>query len=151
MKTLALVALVCLVLLPLRAFADSSDDTLQFYLSKSDVVLQGTIVNHPAGVIDEVGVPNFYCEFKVSDVLKGDAKLKATTVRVNIVRFEMKKKDHHPLIKKDAECILFLKRSKNNVPRLQTADFWFGVQHPLPWLAKSLKRLVKAKESRTTE
>ncbi len=151
MKRIALLTLACMALSPFFAAADSSDDTLEFYLSKSDVVLRGTILNGPAGVIDESGVPNFYCEFKVSDVLKGDAKLNGTTVKVNIVRFEMDKKDHHPLIKKDAECILFLKQSKNNVPSLKTADFWFGVQHPFPWLARSLKRLAKEQESRTTE
>jgi len=151
MKKQALLALACVAVLPFIAFADSSDDTLKLYLAKSDVIIQGTILNEPAGVFDEDGVPNFYCEFKVSDVLKGDANLEGTTVKVNIVRFEMDKKDHHPLIKKDAESILFLKRSKDNVPKLETADFWFGVQHPFPWLARSLKRLAKDKQSRTTE
>ena len=77
--------------------ADDSDDTLQLYLSKSDLVVLGTIVTEPMGLYDEAGVPNYICEFKVSDVCKGDTKLKDTTIRVNIKRFEMDKKDHHPL------------------------------------------------------
>ena len=145
MKKLGLLMVACAVLSPSLACADDSDDTLKFYLSKSDVVLQGTILNRPAAVIDELGVSNYYCEFKVSDVLKGDPKLNGTTVKLNIIRFETDKKDHHPLIEKDAESILFLKQSKDNVPRLETADFWFGVQYPSPWLAKSLKRLAKDK------
>ena len=147
MKRIALLALASVALAPFFALADTSDDTLKFYLSRSDVVIQGTILNHPVGVIDRDGVPNFYCEFKAADVLKGDAKLKGTTIRVNIVRFERDEKDHHPLIKKGAECILFLKRTKDNIPKLETADVWFGVQHPFPWLVESLKRLSKQKEN----
>jgi len=143
MKHLALVTLFCAVMLPLVAVADLSDDTLRFYLSRSDVVVQGTILNEPPGEIEEVGVPDYLCEFKVSEVLKGDPTLKGAAVRVRIVRFEMGKEDHHPLISKGAEAILFLKEQENSVPSLETADFWFGVQHPFPWLARSLKRLAR--------
>jgi hypothetical protein len=52
-------------------------------------------------------------------------------------------KDRHPLIKKDAECILFLKKQPpGNIPRLASADYWCGVQHPSPWMFKSLRRLA---------
>lgn len=132
--------------------ADSSDDTLKFYLSKSDFVVRGTIANHPEAIFDEIGVPNYYCEFKIADVLKGDAKLKDKTLKLNIMRFEMDKKDRHPLIKKDAECIVFLKKqTKGTVPHWFTADFWFGIQHPSPWMAKSLKRLAKEKNVEPTD
>jgi len=125
-------------------FADASDDTLKFYLSKSDLVALGKIVSLAAAVFDEAGVPNYLCDFKVSDVLKGDSGLKEKTIRVNIMRFEMSPKDHHPLIKKGSDCILFLKRaSGRTIPRWVTADFWFGAQHPSPWMAKSLKRLAR--------
>jgi hypothetical protein len=147
MKKQAFFALAFLAVLPISIFADSGDDTLQFCLSKSDVVLLGTIMNEPAAVYTEEGVPNIICEFRVSDVLKGDGKMNGTTVSVNIKRFEADKKDHHPLIRKDAECILFLKQTQGNIPTLETADFWFGVQHPFPWLAKSLKRLAQKNKS----
>ena len=151
MKILAIFILACALLAPTLSFADASDDTLKFYLSKSDLVVQGTILNEPAGLFDEAGVPNYYCEFSVSDVLKGDSELKGKTIKVNIIRFEMDKKDHHPLIKKNAECILFLKKTKGNVPSLETADFWFGVHHPSPWMARSLKRLAKEKSVEQTD
>ena len=94
------------------------------------------------GLLGEAGVPNYICVFDFSDVGKGDAKLKGKTIRVNIKRFEMDKKDHHPLIAKDAECILFLKMEGAGAsPHWVTADFWFGIQHPSPWMVKSLKRL----------
>jgi hypothetical protein len=143
MKTLAIVAL-SFVLAQSVCHADNSDDTLRFYLSKTDLVVLGTIMSEPMGIFHEDGVPNYICQFKVSDVCTGDAKLKGKTIKVNIKRFEMNKKDHHPLIKKDAECILFLKQeSDTTIPQWATTDFWFGVQHPFPWLVKSLKRLAK--------
>lgn len=39
MKSLALLVLVSVILQPLSGFADDSDDTLKFYLSKSDVAI----------------------------------------------------------------------------------------------------------------
>jgi len=147
MKRIALLVLVCSVLTPFLAVADSGDDTLRLYLSKSDLVILGTIVSEPMGITDESGVPNYICEFKVSDVCKGNAELKDNTIKVNIKRFEMKDEDHHPLIKKDAECILFLKQEpKGNTPTWTTSDFWFGIQHPIPWMLNSLKRLTKQKD-----
>ncbi len=146
MKTIT-VTVVALVLATGLCRADDSDDTLRLYLSKTDLVVLGTIVSEPIGEYDESGVPNYICEFKVSDVCKGDAELKGKTIRVNIKRFEMDKKDHHPLIKKDAECILFLKKEgSGTIPQWVTTDFWFGIQHPIPWMVKSLKRLAKEKK-----
>ncbi len=142
MKNMAVLLAAVLLLLPAVVIADSSDDTLEFYLSKSDLVVLGTIVKDPFVIFSEEGVPNYICDFKVRDVLKGNAKLKGQTIKVNIKRFEMDEKDKHPLIKKDSECILFLKM-RDGVPSWETADFWFGIQYPSPTMAKSLKRLAK--------
>ena len=127
------------------AKADASDDTLKFFLSRSDLVVAGKIISEPVGIITEDGVPNYICEFHVQDVLKGDAKLKEQAIKVNIKRFERDLKDKHPLIKKDSECLLFLKRATPDTPSWVTADFWFGVQHSSPWMARSLKRLAAEK------
>lgn len=142
MKLLILLASLVAVF---PVYADSSDDTLKFYLSKSDFLVMGKITSEPISINDEAGVPNYICEFRVQDVLKGDGKLKDQVIKVNIMRFEMGAKDKHPLIKKDGECILFLKSAAPNTPSWVTADFWFGVQHPSPWLARSLKRLTAEK------
>jgi hypothetical protein len=142
MKLLALFASL-LAVLPARG--DSGDDTLKSFLSKSDLVVMGKITSEPIGIISESGVPNYICEFRVQDVLKGDGKLKDQVLKVNIMRFEMDAKDKHPLIKKDGECTLFLKSATPNTPAWVTADFWFGVQHPSPWMARSLKRLATEK------
>ena len=142
MKSMAVLLAGVILLGPAPVGADDSDDTLKFYLSKSDLVVLGRILNDPLAISGRDGVPNYICEFKVSDVLKGDEKLKGETIRVNIVRRELNKKDKHPLIKKDAECILFLKKADNAMPSWETADFWFGIQYPSPVMAKSLKRLA---------
>jgi len=105
----------------------SDSETLPYYLAKSDLIVAGEILNEPGPVIDEEGVPNYYCDFAVSSVLKGNSSLAGTTIRVDIVRFEAHEKDHLPLIKKGGECILFLKKTENT-PAWETADFWFGVQ-----------------------
>jgi hypothetical protein len=141
---LVTVTLIACSLLPLTAGADDADDTLRFYLSKSDVVVLGTIKGEPESIVDEAGVPNYLCQFAVTDVAKGDAELTGKTIAINIVRFELNEKDRHPLIKKDAECILFLKKQRlGNVPQLTSADYWFGVQPPSPLMFKSLSRLAK--------
>jgi len=125
--------------------ADDSDDTLKFYLSKSDLVVLGEIITEPMGIIKELGVPNYICEFEISDVLKGNSELKGQIIKINIMRFEMEEKDRHPLIQKNSELILFLKSTGSDVPSWATVDFWFGVQYPSPWMAKSLKRLNSEK------
>lgn len=131
-------------------FADEGDDTLKFFLSKSDLVILGTITSEPIGVVDEAGVVNYYCDVNVADVCKGIASRKDKTIRMDIIRFEMGKKDHNPLIKKDSECILFLKKIPNNTsPEWETADFWFGVQYPSPWMVKSLKRLAEEEKKKS--
>jgi hypothetical protein len=124
--------------------ADEDDDTLSFYLSKSDVAVVGMIVSKPQVTIDERGVANFYCDFNVADVCHGDAKYQGKVVRVNIHRFYGDGDKRHPLIAKDAECLLFLKlESDGDTPEFVTADFWFGLQHPNSAMARSLKRIVK--------
>jgi hypothetical protein len=144
MKTLVL-SLILTSLLTLTCRADESDDTLKFYLSKSDLVVVGRIVSEAGAVIWEFGVPNYICDFEIQDVIKGDENPKDKKIKVNIMRFEMDKEDKHPLIKKDSKCILFLKKTGNDTPSYKTADFWFGIQYPFPWMIKSLKRLAKEK------
>ncbi len=142
MKLLGVIASL-IVVLPVHA--DSGDDTLEFFLSKSDVVMMGKITSEPIGVNDEVGVPNYNCEFLVQEALKGDSKLKEQFIKVNIMRFEKDVKDKHPLIRTDGECILFLKSAVPSEPTWVTADYWFGVQPPSPWMARSLRRLAAEK------
>ena len=139
-------AIALAAMLPLFVVADEGDDTLRSMLAKADLVTLGKLVSEPAGIIDKPGVPHYICDFAVEAVLKGDASLTNTTIKVTITRFEMGEKDHHPLIRKDSRCILFLKKQRpGTTPTWATADLWLGVQHPFPWLAHSLKRLANEK------
>ena len=130
-----------LLLLGATAVADDGDDTLRGWLAKSELVVAGTITNEPIGITHETGVPNYIGDFKVAEVLKGDVTLAGKVIAVNIVRFELDVKDKHPLVKKDGECILFLKNVSPDKPVWQTADCWFSVQQASPLLVRSLKRL----------
>ena len=148
MKKLIFCFLVATLMLQAIAKADDSDDTLKFYLSKSDLVVLGNIISIPVAFMSESGVPNYNCKFKVVDVIKGDNSLKGKIIDVSVLRFEIHKKDHHPLITKDAECILFLKKvPQGTVPLWRTSDYWFSVQYPSPWMVRSLKRLAKEKSA----
>lgn len=124
------------------AFADDSDDTLAFYLAKSDVVIRGKIMNEPTGISDEAGVVHCLCAVEVIDEVYNPGWNFGKRVAVEVIRFEMGDADRHPLVKKDRECLLFLKRKPRcESPDWQTADFWFGVQRPTPRKIQAIKRL----------
>jgi len=123
------------------AAGNESDDTLRYYLSKSELVVVGTITNEPLVVFDSEYVPNYICKFNVSTVLKGDEALARTIIPVTIVRFEKTKEDKNPLVKRGGKCILFLRKSVGENSGWETADFWFGIQDPFPWLADALSRV----------
>jgi hypothetical protein len=121
---------------------EQSDDTLRFYLSKSELVVTGSIQTEPAGTIDKKGFIAYLCQFKVEDVLKGDAAFKGKEIWVGIDRYEWGGQDKHPLIKIGGECLLFLKSSPPNAPTWMTSDAWFGIQHSTASLSRSLKRVL---------
>jgi hypothetical protein len=122
--------------------AEDSDDTLRFYLAKSELVVTGSIQSEPAGIVDMKGFVAYLCQFRVHDVLKGDAALKGTVFWVGIDRHEVGEQDKHHLIKMGGESLLFLKRSKQKSPTWVTADSWFGIQHPGPSLSRALRRVA---------
>ena len=129
-----------------------ADDTLKSYLGKSELVVIGKITTLSVGEYKAIGVLYSTCEFRIADVLKGDASLKAKTIRVKVKRYELSAEDKHPLLKKDSECILFLKNAgtKEN-PSWKTADFWFAIQYPSPMMASSLKQLAKETAEETAD
>ena len=137
---------VLIVLTMTVCFADEGDDTLRFYLGKSDLVVEGSITEASGGDVEPLGMLHYFLDVRVDSVVKGDPSLKGRTISVEIVRFETDKKDKHPLLTKDSECILFLKDAgtKDN-PRWQSADSWFSIQYPSQSMATSLKRLAAEK------
>ena len=127
--------------------AADGDDTLRLLLSKSPLIVVGKIEEHSLGARYEAGVANHLCTVSVTEVLHGDPNLKDKDLKVNIVRMEYDAKDRHPLIRKEAECLLFLTWTKNT-PSCETSDAWFGIQHASPAMTKALAQLsaeLKAK------
>lgn len=135
--------LACLLLYA-TVVADSSDDTLSFFLSKSELVVVGKIASAPEGLYSEEGVPNYICDFEISEVLKGQPP-RTARIDVNIIRFEADDEDKNPLVRQGATCILFLKPVSQDRRAWETVDMWFGIQSYYPWMARSLKRLADSK------
>ncbi len=133
------------------ARGDHSDDTLRYYLSKTEACVAGTITSEPAGESSEQLV-YYLCDFAVSDVLKGD--LKDKTIRVTIVRHEVADADKPPHLKEGAKCILFLKVAKTErpaAPRWETVDLWFGCHPHGPALVRALSRVAGSAEKDETD
>jgi hypothetical protein len=149
MKTVTVLLTIVVLIGPATIFADTDDDTLQFYLEKSDLVVLGTIVELWGIPFDGVGVvqPWTY-ELRVAEVLKGDGDLKGKTIKFDIRHFMEDEKDVDPLLKKGNECIVFLRDDGDD--GWITADIWFGIHYPSPTMVKSLKRLA-AQEALTEE
>jgi hypothetical protein len=132
-------------LIPAAATADDGDDTLRAYLAKSDVVVLGEFTSDLDGVTGEAGVVHYAADFKIARLLKGEARGERRvggTLKVTVVRFEAVPEDRTPELKKGGKAILFLKATH------VTADVWFGVQRPSPWMAKSLTRLAAEKAAK---
>lgn len=143
MKSILFLTLFSLLTPAIAPRPQPGDDTLTFYLKKSDLVVIGKVMNAPVGVSFELGVIEYLCEIKVGDVLKGDPTLEGTTIKARIVRFMKDPRDAHPLLAKGAECTVFLEGRANGTPAWKSADPWFALQSPSPWMARSLKRLAK--------
>jgi hypothetical protein len=128
------------------SFVADLEETLRFYLSKSDVVVLGEFTSEPIVKISAEGVAHSQADFKIAQLLKWDAPTETRvgeTIKVHIVRFEFEPADRLLELKKGGKCILFLEcHDLQPTPSYITADTWFGVQRPSPGMAKSLSRLA---------
>jgi hypothetical protein len=113
---------------------EADDDTLRFYLTKSDLAVSGTIISEPAGFSSESGIVVYQFKFKVSEALAGKPP-KSKEISVGIARFERGAADRLFYMRKGSKCILFLKNNGEG------ADFWFAIQPFSSAMARSLKRL----------
>lgn len=136
-----LVAVLGTTLCPPLA-ASESDDTLRYYLSKSDLAVAGTLASEPVGVTDEDGIVHYICDLKVLDVLAGS--LSEKRIQVDVVRHELKEEDRLPYLRKGADVVLFLaKAGEGATPAWKTADLWFGVQFYNSALARAVPRVAR--------
>lgn len=143
-------------LLPSLVVAGDLEETLRFYLSKSDVVVLGEFTSEPIHKANKFTIHD-QADFKIAQIIKwdapGDTKAGAT-IKVHIVRAilhadDFEPEDQLPELKKGGKCILFLEcHDLKLTPSYITADIWFGVQRPSPWMAKSLARIVTEQNKR---
>ena len=140
----ALMTVASLLLGIPAANAEEGDDTLRFFLSKSDLVVSGTINSNAMVVTTDPGRPHYTFDFQVDDVMKGEVGLNGTRIQVSIMRFEDGRKwKGHPLLKGGTRCILFLRGVKPpSLPPWREADVWFSVQPANISMNESLKRLA---------
>ncbi len=120
--------------------ADDSEDTITYFVSKSDCVVAGTIVGEPLRIVSEPGRVEYFCDFSVVEIYKGDGITTGVT-RVVISRSEQDESDLRPIISKGMACVLFLKFDPNRIPKLRTADLWFGIQPSSLILSRYLEGL----------
>jgi hypothetical protein len=120
---------------------EPGDDTLAYFLSKSELVVSGTISTNVGELGGGLGLMMFDFDFRVSDVIKGPTELRGRTIHVVISRRQgmNNPSDDLPLFKPSAERVLFLRESHGY---WQQADEWFAIQFPSSWLVKSLKRVA---------
>ena len=143
-----IVTIVFSLVLTKEVFSGGGDETLAFYLSKSDLVVLGVILNRKGPTYWEEGVPNYYTEFKVDEVLKGNDKLQGSMIKINIIRLQIREKySYLDLIKEGGKRIIFLKKIPQDNPAWETADVWFGVQYPSSTMARAIKRLTKKQKN----
>jgi hypothetical protein len=137
------------VVLVATSFACGGDDTLRFFLSKSDLVVFGEITSEPAQASEEVGVVYYFCDFTITEVLKSNQPIGiADPIHVNIVRLEREQGDRAPELKKGCVAILFLKTvGDDKNPRWETSDVWFGFQRATPGMRDALRRVVKDEDA----
>jgi hypothetical protein len=152
-----MIALGLALTLPSLVAANCLEETLVFYLAKSDVVVLGEFAGEPIRKGASKFGTDYQADFKIAKVLKwdapGDTKAGAT-IKVNIVRTvlheaDFEPEDQLPDLKKGGKCILFLTcYQEKPTPSYITADIWFGVQRPSSWMAKSLARIVAEQTKR---
>jgi hypothetical protein len=116
------------------------EDTLKFYLSKSDCVVLATITNVICATTDP-SAPRYLCTIKIDEVYKGDPHMTGSITNVSIQRREEKDTDQHPSLHDGGKCTPFLKIRTDGVPGLRSADDWFGVQYPNSAMGSAIKRL----------
>jgi hypothetical protein len=152
-----MIALGLALVLPSLVVANDLQETLRFYLAKSDVVVLGEFTSEPIRKGASKFGTHYQADFKIAQLLKWDAPgdtRAGATIKVHIVRAilhedDFEPEDQLPDLKKGGKCILFLEcHDPQPTPSYITADIWFGVQRPSSWMAKSLTRITTEQAKR---
>ncbi len=117
-------------------FAEDREKKLASWFDGSKLIVRGTIMSEPHGALSHFESAEYRFPFKVADVFKGDEALTNEIISVKIIHFD--KKFYNPLLKKDEQGVLFLRREGE---LWKSAHFAYHMQPPTPWLIKSLTTL----------
>ena len=140
---------IAMLLLPCMVTAWEGDDTLRYYMSKSDLVVAGRIVSEPIDLVHETGVTHSSFRFKVEEVLFGTRPdLQDDSFQVVILTVNTAGDGRPELLKKDSRCLLFL---KNILNAWHGADRWFQVQPYNSLMIQSIKRLTAEEHEGNTK
>jgi hypothetical protein len=121
---------------------EDGDETLRFYLSRTEMVAAGEICTEPTRTVKEAGVIIYRFNFQVTHVITGPAP--GARVSVDVIRPELTPEDAFPQLRKGGKYILFLKPVGDWViPTWEMVDVWFGIQPHSHAMHASLKRLTK--------
>jgi hypothetical protein len=116
-------------------------------LDKSDVVVQGEFTSEIVGESEELGVVHYQSDFKIAQLIKGDAageRKVGGTIVVNAVRYEMKPADRLPHLTQGSKCLVFLNvNDRQSPPTYIISDSWLGILPASSTLAKTLSEMVE--------
>lgn len=125
---------------------------LRFLVDRSDLVVVAQIVDEPIRHNTVIGPFQYNCKISIKRVMKGDKQWKGKEIEVGLLRIEKSAKDRHPLITKDARCMLFLKHELGEgFVKWISADPWLGVQYPSSVMADALAQLAEQEGEQTVE
>ena len=154
-----LIALVLAGVVGGTALADPPDDTLRYYLGKSQYALAGEVVSEPTNVdrvTDDAGglVKNgqvvYTCRVKVVEHFHCPDGPAPKEITVCVVRWADEKDELPAALKKGETCIFFLKLVYSTVwgsgSAYVTPDPWFSAQRYNAKMAGLLKEQGKRKE-----
>ena len=132
-----------------------SNATLRVCVSKSDLVVYGTILSEPEPEDAGAGSIKWRFKFTIKETLHGE-KPELDTLDVTLLRFKTHKEDHPSYLARDSECILFLQNANarpdglasKESPVWQSSDKRFGIQPYEGMLAQSIQELSEARKRR---
>ena len=125
--------------------AEPGDDTLSLLLSKSQLVVSGTITTNAIAMLGGgLGLEIYDFTFRIEDVIKGAPEMRGQTIRVVFeVRQGSGSYDSLPLFQPNARRVLFLNEPKSSHGYWVQADEWSAIYFHSSWMLDSLKRLER--------
>jgi hypothetical protein len=110
------------------------DTTLEYYLSRSDAVVECTVTQCKIGPMDATGLVYFECDVVVSNAIMGELKADEP-LHILVTRWQQHDKTLTPGPTPGKRYIVFLKDKR-------LADMWFGIQPYDELMAGRLKVVV---------